>query len=248
MHNIGGPESDKRRVLYGAAQSILLYGAPVWYKMVERIPAYKEILAKSQRRGLIRVATSYRTVSGEALQVITGTPPIDLLAKERMILHENGQGLSQQARKTVREETIGVWQARWDDLEHKAQWTKRLIPIIKKWLDCKHRTIDFRVTQVLTGHGSFKEFTKKIKKSPNNECLYCGTPDTVEDTIFECPRWRIPREKADTKLNTKLNTNNMVDQMILTRTRYETIRKFLNTVMEIKEEEERAKERGELIF
>lgn len=246
MPNVGGPESKKRMVLYGAAQSILLYGAPVWSSVVERIPAYKNILEKAQRRGLIRVASSYKTVSAEALQVITGTPPIDLLAKERRLVYETGQGQEQQVKKAVREQIIKEWQTRWDNLSHKAQWTKKLIPRIDPWINCKHRTTDFRVTQFFTGHGSFRVFTYKIKKTPTDKCAYCGEEDTVEQTIYKCPRWRTVRNEY--KISTELDAINTVPQMMSSHEKFKEIRKLINDIMTIKEKEERALERGEYIF
>lgn len=38
------------------------------------------------------MASAYRIVSAKALQVITGTMPIDLLVEERRILFKTGQG------------------------------------------------------------------------------------------------------------------------------------------------------------
>lgn len=32
MTNIEGPKNKRRRVLHGVIESILLYGAPIWYK------------------------------------------------------------------------------------------------------------------------------------------------------------------------------------------------------------------------
>lgn len=68
------------------AESVLLYGAPVWSSMVERIPAYTKILIGAQRRGLLRVVSSYKSVSAETLQVIVGVPPVDLLGEGEKIV------------------------------------------------------------------------------------------------------------------------------------------------------------------
>lgn len=44
---------------------------------------YREIFTRVQRKALLRVSCAYRTVSAEALNVITSIMPIDLLAPER---------------------------------------------------------------------------------------------------------------------------------------------------------------------
>lgn len=248
MPNIGGASSPKRALLYGVMESILLYGAPVWSGMVERIPAYRAILIKSQRRGLMRVVSSYRTVSAEALQVIAGIPTIDLLAKERRLLYESGQGHLPQIKKEEREKTIEEWQSRWNSLEDKAQWTKALIPNLREWVHCKHRSVSFHLTQFLSGHGAFRKFTYKIKKTRDDKCLYCGSEDSPEHTIFICPRWQTLRRELHDDIGTSLSTQNIIGMMITNEERYWRIRKYVEQVMSYKEIEERAKERGEIIF
>lgn len=248
MPNIGGATSQKRELLYRVSESILLYGAPVWSSMVERISAYKNILAKSQRKGLIRVASAYRTVSTEALQVITAIPPIDLLAKERRLIHETGQGQLLQVRAEKRKETIREWQNRWQQLQDKAQWTKELIPSLDKWINCKHRNVNYYLTQFLTGHGSFRKFTHRIGKSADDKCLYCGEVDSPAHTILNCPRWQFARGKLWQELKKELDVLNIVDEMLENRKKYELIKGYIVETMTIKELEERANQEGKLIF
>ncbi|KAJ8930023.1 hypothetical protein NQ314_017232 [Rhamnusium bicolor] len=130
MPNIGGPSSGKRR--------------------------YRTMLEGVQRRMLLRVGSAYRTTSTVALQVITGVIPIDLMVEERRYLYEMGNGQELAIRKAARERTLNLWQRRrWELNEEKGQWTKRLIPNLRPWVTCRHRRIDFYISQFLTGHGSF---------------------------------------------------------------------------------------------
>ncbi|KAJ8917005.1 hypothetical protein NQ315_012922 [Exocentrus adspersus] len=92
------------------------------------------------------------TVSTAAAQVIAGVPPIHLLVEERAALYEARPGYGNG--KEARDRTIERWQEEWDAHGSTAQWTKMLIPDIKSWLDCPHRTTDYYFTQALTGHGS----------------------------------------------------------------------------------------------
>ena len=85
MPNIGGPNSRMRAILCGVVHSVLLYGAPIWYSVCT-VKKYRDMLVSCQRKFLIRVIRAYRTVSGEATQVVAAIPPIDLLAKERHLL------------------------------------------------------------------------------------------------------------------------------------------------------------------
>lgn len=64
----------------------MLYGAQVWAYMMQL--GGWTILTKSQRNILLRVATAYRTVSTNALHVITGIAPIKITTEERKTLYE----------------------------------------------------------------------------------------------------------------------------------------------------------------
>lgn len=57
---------------------------------------------------LLAVSYAYRTVSNDAMCVIAGFPPIDLLAEERAARQEGG---SKQEKK---QNTLQKWQRRWD--------------------------------------------------------------------------------------------------------------------------------------
>jgi hypothetical protein len=59
----------------GGILPLLLYGAPVWIKAMEK-EKYKVSIV--QRLINIKMAKAYRTVSSEALSVITGMTPIHL--------------------------------------------------------------------------------------------------------------------------------------------------------------------------
>lgn len=140
LPNIKGPSSGKRRVLLDVIHSIMLYGAPVWHDVLN-INRYRNILIKTQRKILLRVASEYRTVSAVSLQTIAGVPPIDLMVRERRRLHDRKDGATKQARKEERQRTVEVWQSRWNNEQTVAQRTKRLIPDIKRWLNCNHRMV-----------------------------------------------------------------------------------------------------------
>ncbi|KAG8227568.1 hypothetical protein J437_LFUL000668 [Ladona fulva] len=63
-------------------ESQLLYGAEIWASALNTAK-YRNRITVVQRRGALRVACSYQTVSEAAVLVIAGMIPIDLLAKER---------------------------------------------------------------------------------------------------------------------------------------------------------------------
>jgi len=70
----------------------LLYGAPVWIKAMGK-EKYKKKLSRVQRLINIKMAKAYRTVSSEALCVITGMTPIHLKIEQaaEFYLHTRSQ-------------------------------------------------------------------------------------------------------------------------------------------------------------
>lgn len=64
--------------------------------------------------------------------------------------------MTETSKKDRRKQTVSIWQARWDALENKADWTKKLIPNIEKWLKTDRigiKLLTYEATQFLTGYG-----------------------------------------------------------------------------------------------
>lgn len=144
LPNIGCPRSSKREVLCGALHNIILYGAPVWVDVFNH-KKYVNLLTSTQRNMLIRVASSYRTASAEALQVVAGVVPIDLMIRESVCLFEFKED-GKSGRKEAREMILVSWQERSNNCQGKAQWTRRLIKDIKSWVQCQHREVEYYLT------------------------------------------------------------------------------------------------------
>ncbi|XP_046689220.1 uncharacterized protein LOC124375154 [Homalodisca vitripennis] len=140
LANSIGPRTRKRRVLLEVVHSVLLYGAEIWADVLKQ-KTYRRKVAAVQRRGALRVACAYRTVSEAAVLVIAGAAPIDLLAYERAKLYnakENCDNYSE-AKTRIKNETQQEWQNRWTSGET-GRWTERLIPNIDVWVSRKHGT------------------------------------------------------------------------------------------------------------
>ena len=84
-----------KTIYTGAILPLILYGAPVWEDVMER-SCYKTKLVRIQILINIRIAKAYRTVSNEALCIITGLIPINIKIEEAAKLHEmtKGEGTS----------------------------------------------------------------------------------------------------------------------------------------------------------
>ena len=87
-----GLKSQRFKTLYtGGIQPLLLYGAPVWAETVEKA-RYRKMLTGVQRLINIKIAKAYRTVSNEALCIITGLKPIHIKIKETAELYKIVKG------------------------------------------------------------------------------------------------------------------------------------------------------------
>ncbi|XP_022179038.1 uncharacterized protein LOC111039738 [Myzus persicae] len=86
MLNISAAKSSKKKLLSNVIHSILICGSPVWTQDMSKMGW--SALLKIQRRICLRVASAYCTVSSDAVCVISGIVPLDLMAYEREINNE----------------------------------------------------------------------------------------------------------------------------------------------------------------
>ena len=126
------------------------------------------------------------------------------------------------------------------------------IPQIKPWIECRHRKIHHWLSQAITGHGSFRAYTKRFGKKSREDCMYCGEADTAEHTLFLCSRWEIQRQTAhnaiDWNENDALTPENLIGHMIRNEQNWKILHKMIEKIMMTKNEEERRRqttERGE---
>lgn len=123
-----------------------------------------------------------------------------------------------------------------------------IIPVWNEWHDRKHGGVNFRITQVLTGHGVFNYFLHKINKIDSNACQHCdgGNIDIVVHTIKECPAWKLEREELIKELklrnNEELNLRSLTDRMLSSSEEWQSINKYVNKIIEGKEEAERKRQ------
>ncbi|XP_050563617.1 uncharacterized protein LOC118264288 [Spodoptera frugiperda] len=231
-----------------------LYSAPVWAPNLMRRPA--RALLTSQRVMAIRVIRGYRTISGEAANLLAGLPPWDLEAK---VL---ARVFSLRADACRRGETplprqISAWR---DELRRDlmAEWQQRLSqpraglaviaavsPLFEEWLERRHGVLTYRLTQVLTGHGSFGRFLFLIGREETPGCHHCEDrpEDTVEHTVAVCPAWAEHRQVLrDVVGDGDLSRPALVQAMVRSERDWDAVSSFCEAVMLAKEEAGRVRE------
>lgn len=238
MPNVGGARASRRRVLASVVDSVMLYAAPVWVRALKQ-KSGRGILEKVQRRTALRICSAYRTASTEAVVVLAGVPPLELLAEERCRIYRGEDA------KEARRETLERWQRMWEEDTGKAAWTKRLIPDVRQWMGRSHGEVNYHITQMMTGHGCFQAYLKRFHLAETDGCWYCDAVDTVEHTIFRCVRWREQRDTAERMAGGPIAPENIAETMLTSERGWSAIGHLARSILERKEEEERERQRRE---
>jgi len=89
--NWGLNHQTLKTIYLGGILPLLLYGAPVWIKAIE-LECYKAKLIRVQRLINIKIAKAYRTVSNEALCILTGMTPITTKIEEAAQIYQLTRG------------------------------------------------------------------------------------------------------------------------------------------------------------
>ena len=83
-----------RTIYTGGILPLLLYGAPVWINGIKKA-CYKQKIIRVQRLMNIKIAKAYRTVSNEALCLITGLTPVYIKIEETAQLYQLTKGVAE---------------------------------------------------------------------------------------------------------------------------------------------------------
>jgi hypothetical protein len=230
MTNTKGPRPSVRRLLMTVTHSILLYGAEIWGGAM-RVKKYSKTMLAVQRRGALRIASAYRTVSDAAVLVIAGVIPVDLLALERKSVYDNSDEMGRlRAATDARAQTLQSWQARWTDSD-KGKWTKRLIKDVRQWTERGAGEVNFYLTQFLSGHGYFRQYLHRMGKVTTPSCKYCGHyRDDAKHTFFECPRWAVERQRLQTTTG-DITPDNIVTVMLSSRQKWDDIARYVTAIL-----------------
>lgn len=158
---------------------------------------------------LLRVTRAYRSVSHEAMQVLTGSIPIDLLLREEYFRHKmKREGLvdlpanlrericgdPDRWKRILRENTLEEWSQRWVTTP-KGATLRKYFPTVGSRMENTWVHPDYWVSQFLTGHGGFRAKLKKHGLDIDPLCPTCGVPETAEHIILECIAYEALRAK-----------------------------------------------------
>jgi hypothetical protein len=107
--NWGLKHAALKTIYTGAILPLLLYGAPVWKKAIDKV-CYRIKLIRVQRLMNIKIAKAYRTVSNEALCILTGVTPIAIKIQEAIQFYEITRGGTTEEALVDRDMGVKHWQ------------------------------------------------------------------------------------------------------------------------------------------
>ncbi|GFX08561.1 uncharacterized protein TNCV_4170601 [Trichonephila clavipes] len=89
-------------------------------------------------------------------------------------------------KKITNERMMKCWNQKYL-ISNKGSITKKIFPTINKRLSCHHFYTNYKLTQLLTGHGNFKNYLNKFNLAPSSFCdCNIGGEENVEHVILLC--------------------------------------------------------------
>lgn len=228
---------------------VITYAAAAWQDKANTHHIRK--LIQAQRLALLKVAKAYRTVSTEALQVITGQIPIDLKILERGATFQIRNGIqvdipgwnfkfnpSQNnseleiatAIEDVKERSMDLWQRNWDSSQ-KGRITHEFLPDVRERITAIHIKPDHHTTQLLTGHGRFKHRLSALGLSETDRCS-CGGLDTPKHVLLECRRLNVARTELANSLTPLKPSWPSEPSCLVSSRNFSKFKKFAKTAMD----------------
>lgn len=160
--------------------------ARAWIHILEHCAIAKN-LKETQRQVLINTTGAYRTSPLQALCVISNNPLILIKLKESQEQSDRARGLTQETRVQIRTRMLNNWQAEWDDATT-GRYSHELLPSVEERQRLDHlEDSDHGVVQFLTGHGPYKGYLMRFRRSDTDRCEDCGGLDNSLHPILECP-------------------------------------------------------------
>lgn len=254
--NLRGPRERRRRLYGNVILSVILYAAPIWREEISRSRRNRERMNGLMRSVDIRIIAGYRTVSLEAASVLARMPPVHLQAamRQRMYLRigdlKRNEQLTDQKVREIREEERLMMIRQWGVYLQRGgisgiRVRDAILPCLSEWLDRAHGSMEFHMTQVITGHGCFAAYLFRIQKVETEICEHCslGRSDTADHTLQECPAWVDEREALKEVVGEDLSLGKVMQEIIKNEKSWSALLNYCRTVMRRKEDVEREKER-----
>lgn len=252
LPNLGGPGGKPRRLFANVVASIALYGSPVWAEEAGKRPTIQRALRGAQRRIAGRAVKAYKTVSHAVNTALAGSPPLELMAAAQAEVYRAVSELKErhghlavtpsflhQVRGRCHNKLLKEWERWISTTPQQGDETLRAIQSrLKDWSEAKVGLF-YRATQILTGHGCFGKYLRRIGKEITERCWHCTAPQDTA-SLQLCPTWAVQRARLRAEIGQDLSMDNVV-RALLTEKGAKAFLSFAEEVIQEKERHERAR-------
>mgnify|MGYP004579209895 CR=1 FL=1 len=195
---------------------------------------------------------AYRTIPGEAAITLAGMVPFDHLAGVYAQIYWGSRGGNEQSQESAEEQeclkrrALKQAQHRWKrELEQTGAMNKRVVGAIlpnwEQWAETGPALLTYRITQVLTGHGCFSEYLKRIGAEETADCHHCSAgPDSAQHTLEHCEE---QRRTFVTAIAPDLSPPAIISALLAGEGKRKAVTSFCEEVISLKEKAERERER-----
>ncbi|XP_036143359.1 uncharacterized protein LOC118645759 [Monomorium pharaonis] len=235
------------------AHSVLMYSAPIWGSKIYKDKKIKQEFRRLQRLLAVKVVAGYHTIAYDAAITLARLLPADILAKKLCSIYNRIQAnrnidieITILGKKMIREEenkTIADWKSRLEKLGPNAPGRRireAILPNIELWYNRGGGDqLTFRLTQVLTGHGSFSHFLFRINRNVSPHCRHCGADIDDAHTLTSCNEWDEHCSELKRVIGEDLTLQTVITAMLTIEDGWSAMIRFSEAVMSSKEEEKR---------
>ncbi|XP_014361324.2 uncharacterized protein LOC106713129 [Papilio machaon] len=248
LPNLRGPGVQVRRLYAMVVRSMALYGAPIWAEALDA--SNRALLRRPQRIVAVCACMAYRTVGHAAACALAGTPPWEIEAgvlaeayRERAEQRARGEAPAPEELARSRAErkrtTIELWAAGLADAKYGARTIEAIRPRLSDWCGWRHGAMNYRLSQILTGHGCFGRYLHRIRREETASCHECGADeDTAQHTLQVCTAWSEERRTLAATIGDDLSLPGVIRAMLGSEGSWEAVSKIT-----ISQKEERERER-----
>ncbi|XP_011862120.1 PREDICTED: uncharacterized protein LOC105558811 [Vollenhovia emeryi] len=184
-------------------------------------------------------------------------PPIELTAKVHAAIYNKvaeakrrGDPVTPRIRRAI------ALQLKRDMREEWRQWLGRadcagqrtvsaILPQLDAWLERPWARASYRTSQVLTGHGCFGRYLRRIGREDTSRCHHCDSADdSAQHTLEHCPAWAGQRRVLRDAIGDDLALPKVVEAIVEGEDKWKAFSAYCESVMREKENAERIR-RGE---
>lgn len=223
-----------------------LYGTSTWSSIL-RYQYARTLLNRAQRKALYASLNVCRTVSTDAMQVLMGSLPWDLLAVQHAVQYrirkeiplriddpitsEEAAQLAPRERKALIEERLhDIWQQRWATTDN-GRTTFQWIAEVRFVKEHHYFNPSLQLCFLLTGHGSMNEFLFK-RRLADQEVCDCNHPcEDWRHILLDCPLYADVRSLRSFGV-TVAGGESDVGSAMMTQETYTAVGEYAKTVFE----------------